>query len=56
MVGFYIFCRNAVLIICRYLKGFFTYKKILNNIFLNSLFQIPKIIEIFYIVPAENPD
>lgn len=42
--------------LCRYLKGFFTYKKILNNIFLNSLFPIPKIIDMFYIVPAEKPD
>ena len=28
-----IFCKNAVLKICRYLKRFYTYKKI-NNIFL----------------------
>ena len=30
-----IFCQNAVLNICRYLKRFFTYKKI-NSIFLKS--------------------
>lgn len=37
-------------------QRFSTYKKILNNIFLNSLYRIPKIIEILYIVPAEKPD
>ena len=37
----YIFRKNAVLKICRDLRGFYTYKKI-NNIFL----RIPKLIEI----------
>ena len=37
----YIFRKDAVLNICRYLRGFNTYKKI-NNIFL----RIPKLIEI----------
>ena len=44
----YIFRKNAVLNICRYLKGFYTYKKI-NNIFLKFhyyLLRMPKIIEI----------
>ena len=43
-----IFCKNAFLNICRYLKCFYTYKKI-NNIFLKfdySLLRMPKIIEI----------
>ena len=43
-----IFCKNAVLNICRYLKRFYTCKKI-NNIFLkfdHSLLRMPKIIEI----------
>ena len=31
----YIFLKNAVLNICRYLKGFYTYKKI-YNIFLKN--------------------
>ena len=45
----YIFSKNAVLDICRYLKGFCIYKKKTNNIFLkfhNSLFGMPEIIEI----------
>ena len=45
----YIFRQNAVLDICRYLKGFYVYKKT-NNIFLKFhhyfLFGMPKIIEI----------
>ena len=44
----YIFCKNVVLNICQYLKGFYTYKKI-NSIFIkfhNSLIRMPKIIEI----------
>ena len=44
----YIFHKNAVLNICRYLKGFYVYKKT-NNIFLkfhHYLFGMPKIIEI----------
>ena len=44
----YIFRKNAVLNICRYLKSFYTYKK-MNNIFLKlhyRLFSVPKIIEI----------
>ena len=43
-----IFRKNAVLYICPYLKGFYTYKKI-NNIFLKfhcCLLRRPKIIEI----------
>ena len=43
-----IFCKNAVLSKCRYLKRFDTYKKI-SNIFLkfdHSLLRMPKIIEI----------
>ena len=44
----YIFRKNAVLDICRYLKGFYVYKKT-NNIFLKFhyyLFGMPKLIEI----------
>ena len=44
----YIFRKNAVFNLCRYLKGFHTYKKI-NNIFLKfhyCLLKMPKIIEI----------
>ena len=44
----YIFRKNAVLNICRCLKGFYTYKKI-NSIFLKFhyyLLRMPKIIEI----------
>ena len=44
---FYIFRKNAVLNICRYLKGFYTHKKI-NNIFLKFhyyLLWMPKNIE-----------
>ena len=47
----YIFRKNAVLDICRYLKGFYVYKKA-NNIFLkfhHYLFGMPKIIEIGWI-------
>ena len=43
-----IFCKNAVLNICRYLKRFYTYKKI-NSIFLkidHSLLRMPKLMEI----------
>ena len=45
-----------VLNICRYLKRFYTHKEI-DNIFLKfnySLLSMPKILEIGYIVPAEN--
>ena len=45
----FIFLKNVVLIICRYLKGFYIYKKKNNNIFLKFhyyLFSRPKIIEI----------
>ena len=41
-----IFCKNAVLNICRYLKRFYTYKK-MNSIILkfdHSLLRMPKII------------
>ena len=44
----YIFSKNDVLNICRYLKGFYIYKKI-NNIFFKFyqyLFGMPEIIEI----------
>ena len=43
-----IFCKNAVLNICRYLKDFYTYKK-MNSIILkfdHSLLRMPKIIGI----------
>ena len=43
-----IFCKNAILNICRYPKRFYTYKKI-NNIFLtfdHFLLRMPKIMEI----------
>ena len=36
----YIFRKNAVLNICRYFKGFYTYKKI-NNIFLKFDYSLP---------------
>ena len=52
----YILRKNAVLNICRYLKGFYTYKKI-NNIFLKFhyyLLRTPKIIEIGYIFHSEK--
>ena len=42
------FCKKAVLNICRYLKRFYTYKK-MNNIFLkfhSSLLRMPKVMEI----------
>ena len=45
----YIFLKNAVLNICRYLKGFYTYKKKINNIFLTFHYyslRMPKITEI----------
>ena len=45
----YIFRKIAVLNICRYLRGFYTYKNI-NNIFL----RIPKLTEIGWIVPSEK--
>ena len=54
----YIFCQNAVLKEFRYLKRFYTYKKI-NNIFLKFhyfLLEMPEIIYIGYIVPAERRD
>ena len=53
----YIFRKNAVLNICRYLKGFYTYKKI-NNIFLKFhyyLLRMPEIIEIGWIFYSEKP-
>ena len=43
---------------CRYLRRFYTYKKI-NNIFLkldHSLLRLPKIMEIGLTIPAENRD
>ena len=46
-----IFSKNAVLNICRYLKGFYIYKKI-SNIFIKFhyyLLSMPKIIEIGWI-------
>ena len=52
----YIFRKNAVLKMCRYLKGFFTYKKV-NNIFLKFhyyLLQMPKIIEIGWTFYSEK--
>ena len=53
---FYNFRKNAVLNICRYLKGFYTHKKI-NNIFLKFhyyLLWMPKIIESGWIVHSEK--
>ena len=43
-----IFCKNVVLNICRYLKPFYTYKKINNNFLKleNSLFRMPKLMAI----------
>ena len=43
-----IFCKNAVLNICRYLKRFYTYKKMnsINLKFDHSLLRMPKIIGI----------
>ena len=43
-----IFCKNVVLNICRYLKRFYTYKKINNNFLKleNSLFRMPKLMAI----------
>ena len=52
----YIFLKNAALNICRYLKSFYTYKKI-NNIFLKFhyyLLQMSKIIEIGWIFHSEK--
>ena len=52
----YISRKNEVLNICRYLKSFYTYKKI-NNIFLKFhyyLFSMPKIIEIGWIFHSEK--
>ena len=52
----YIFSKNAVLSICRYLKGFYIYKKT-NTIFLkfhHYLFGIPKIIEIGLIFHSQK--
>ena len=43
-----IFRKNVILNVCRYLKGFYVYKKA-NNIFLkfnHYLFGVPEIIEI----------
>ena len=54
----YLFCKNAVLNICRNLKRFYTYKKV-NSIFLKvdqSLLRMPKIMEIGEMVPAEKRD
>ena len=53
-----IFCKNAVLNICRYLKRFYTYKKIDNSFlkFDHSLVRMTKIIEIGQIFPAEKRD
>ena len=51
----YIFRKNAVLNICRYLKSFYTYKK--NNIFFkfhHYLFSMPEIIEIGWIFHSEK--
>ena len=51
-----IFCKNADLNRCRYLKRFYTYKKI-NHIFFKfhySLLAMPQIIEIGLIVPAKK--
>ena len=53
-----LFCKDAVLNICRYLKRFYTYKKI-NSSFLkcdHSLLRMPKILEIGKIIPAEKRD
>ena len=52
----YIFRKNAVLNICRYLKSFYTHKKIIN-IFLEFhyyLFSLPKIIEIGWTFHSEK--
>ena len=52
----YIFRKNVVLNICRYIKGFYIYKK-KNNIFLKFhyyLFGMPKIIEIDGIFHSEK--
>ena len=52
----YIFRKNAVLDICRYLKGFYIYKKT-NNIFLkfrHYLFGMLKSIEIGWIFHSEK--
>ena len=51
----YIFRKNVVLDICRYLKGFYVYKKT-NNIFLkfHHLFGMPKIKEIGWIFYSEK--
>ena len=54
--GFPIFRKNVVLNTCRYLKGFYTYKKI-NNIFLKFhyyLLRMPNIIEIGWIFYSEK--
>ena len=51
-----IFSKNAVLNICRYLKGFYIYKKT-NNIFLKFhqyLFGMPEIIEIGWIFHSKK--
>ena len=42
------FVKNVVLNICRYLKPFYTYKKINNNFLKleNSLFRMPKLMAI----------
>ena len=52
----YIFSKNVVLNTCRYLKGFYIYKKT-NNIYLkfhHYLFGMPKIIEIGAIFHSEK--
>ena len=52
----FIFRKNAVLNICRYLKSFYTYKKI-NIVFLKFhyyLFSMPKIIEIGWVFHSKK--
>ena len=52
----FIFRKNEVLNICRYLKSFYTYKKI-NNIFLKFhyyLLRMQKIVEIGWIFHSEK--
>ena len=52
----YIFSKNEVLNICRYLKGFYIYKKT-NNIFFKFyqyLFGMPEIIEISWIFHSKK--
>ena len=52
----YIFRKNAVLNISRYLEGFYTFKKI-NNIFLKfhyDVLRMPNIIEIGWIFHSDK--